>query len=133
MQCIRDLPPHKKQCKAVGVCASAYTLAVIAVERYYAICRPLQSRKWRTKKRALFTISLVWVFSFVCNTGSLFIFDSVPYRTQWTCDTTKGPLIDFLYQLYITLFSSDFLDGPQNLWAPPTSVSRQRNFGALHL
>ncbi|EPB71814.1 7 transmembrane receptor [Ancylostoma ceylanicum] len=96
-------------CKAVaylqpvGVCASAYTLAVIAVERYYAICRPLQSRKWRTKKRALFTISLVWVFSFVCNTGSLFIFDSVPYRTQWTCDTTKGPLIDFLYQLYITL------------------------------
>lgn len=87
----------------VGVCASAYTLAVIAVERYYAICRPLQSRKWRTKKRALFTISLVWVFSFVCNIGSLFIFDSVPYRTQWTCDTTKGPLIDFFYQLYVTL------------------------------
>ncbi|KHJ94363.1 7 transmembrane receptor [Oesophagostomum dentatum] len=88
---------------AVGVCASAYTLAVIAVERYYAICRPLQSRKWRTKKRALFTISMVWVFSFVCNFGSLFIFDSIPYRTQWTCDTTKGPLIDFFYQLYVTL------------------------------
>ncbi|WKX91000.1 hypothetical protein Q1695_009671 [Nippostrongylus brasiliensis] len=96
-------------CKAVaylqpvGVCASAYTLAVIAVERYYAICRPLQSRKWKTKKRALFTISLVWVFSFVCNIGSLFVFDSVPYRTQWTCDTTSGPLFDFLYQLYVTL------------------------------
>lgn len=34
---------------AVGVCASSYTLAVIAVERYYAICKPLQSRKWHTK------------------------------------------------------------------------------------
>ncbi|ETN81144.1 hypothetical protein NECAME_02186 [Necator americanus] len=33
----------------VGVCASAYTLAVIAVERYHAICCPLQSRKWKTK------------------------------------------------------------------------------------
>ncbi|KAK6041057.1 hypothetical protein COOONC_21438 [Cooperia oncophora] len=55
------------------------------------------------KKRALFTISFVWVFSFVCNIGSLFIFDSVPYRNQWTCDTTKGPLTDFFYQLYVTL------------------------------
>ncbi|PIO76733.1 7 transmembrane receptor [Teladorsagia circumcincta] len=96
-------PSLRRLQRAVGVCASAYTLAVIAVERYYAICRPLQSRKWKTKKRALVTISLVWIFSFVCNIGSLFIFDSVPYRTQWTCDTTKGPLTDFFYQLYVTL------------------------------
>ncbi|KJH53196.1 7 transmembrane receptor [Dictyocaulus viviparus] len=89
--------------QAVGVCASAYTLAVIAVERYYAICRPLQSRNWRTKRRAVLTISLVWIFSFVCNIGTLFIFDSVPYRNQWTCDTYGGPLIDFIYQLYVTL------------------------------
>uniref|UniRef100_A0A0K0CVR4 G_PROTEIN_RECEP_F1_2 domain-containing protein n=1 Tax=Angiostrongylus cantonensis TaxID=6313 RepID=A0A0K0CVR4_ANGCA len=88
---------------AVGVCASAYTLAVIAVERYYAICRPLQSRKWKTKKRALLTISMVWIFSFACNFGTLFIFDSVRYRTQWTCDTYGGPLVNLLYQLYVTL------------------------------
>uniref|UniRef100_A0A7I4Y0A4 G_PROTEIN_RECEP_F1_2 domain-containing protein n=1 Tax=Haemonchus contortus TaxID=6289 RepID=A0A7I4Y0A4_HAECO len=87
----------------VGVCASAYTLAVIAVERYYAICRPLQSRKWKTKKRALITISMVWLFSFICNIGSLFIFDNVPFGNHWNCDTTKGPLIDFFYQLYVTL------------------------------
>ncbi|CAI4221314.1 unnamed protein product [Auanema sp. JU1783] len=95
-------------CKAVaylqpvGVCASAYTLVVIAIERYYAICRPLESRKWHTKKRALITISTVWMLSFGANMGSLAIFDLVPYRAQWTCDTTKGSTIDFIYQLYVT-------------------------------
>uniref|UniRef100_A0A1I7WXW2 G_PROTEIN_RECEP_F1_2 domain-containing protein n=1 Tax=Heterorhabditis bacteriophora TaxID=37862 RepID=A0A1I7WXW2_HETBA len=92
----------KDVASAVGVCASAYTLAVIAVERYYAICRPLESRKWQTKKRALITISFVWFFSFMANVGSLAIFDSVPYRAQWTCDTIRGPIVDFLYQLYVT-------------------------------
>ncbi|PAV71159.1 hypothetical protein WR25_07354 isoform F [Diploscapter pachys] len=86
----------------VGVCASAYTLAVISVERYYAICLPLESRKWHTKKRALITISLVWIFSFVVNIGSLIIFDAFPTRLQITCDTTKGHLVDFIYQFYVT-------------------------------
>ncbi|EGT41159.1 hypothetical protein CAEBREN_28551 [Caenorhabditis brenneri] len=86
----------------VGVCASAYTLAVIAIERYYAICRPLESRKWQTKKRALITISLVWCFSFSANLTSLFLYDTVPIGNKWTCDSTKGPLVDFIYQLYLT-------------------------------
>ncbi|CCD64898.1 G-protein coupled receptors family 1 profile domain-containing protein [Caenorhabditis elegans] len=84
----------------VGVCASAYTLAVIAIERYYAICRPLESRKWQTKKRALITISLVWCFSFSANLTSLFLYDANPGK--FTCDSTKGPLVDFIYQLYLT-------------------------------
>ncbi|CAO4362163.1 unnamed protein product [Caenorhabditis nigoni] len=86
----------------VGVCASAYTLAVIAIERYYAICRPLESRKWQTKKRALITISLVWCFSFSANLTSLFLYDTVPIGNKFTCDSTKGPLVDFIYQLYLT-------------------------------
>uniref|UniRef100_A0A8R1EFF9 G_PROTEIN_RECEP_F1_2 domain-containing protein n=1 Tax=Caenorhabditis japonica TaxID=281687 RepID=A0A8R1EFF9_CAEJA len=90
------------QFTAVGVCASAYTLAVIAIERYYAICRPLESRKWQTKKRALITISLVWCFSFSANLTSLFLYDTVPIGNKFTCDSTKGPLVDFIYQLYLT-------------------------------
>ncbi|CAD6186083.1 unnamed protein product [Caenorhabditis auriculariae] len=86
----------------VGVCASAYTLAVIAVERYYAICRPLQSRKWHTKKRALVTIFLVWCFSFSANLGSLFVFDAVPIGSKYNCDSTQGRTVDFVYQLYLT-------------------------------
>ena len=45
---------------AVVVTASAYTLAAIALERYYAICRPLHSRIWHTRTHAMFVISLVW-------------------------------------------------------------------------
>uniref|UniRef100_A0A1I8BCQ1 G_PROTEIN_RECEP_F1_2 domain-containing protein n=1 Tax=Meloidogyne hapla TaxID=6305 RepID=A0A1I8BCQ1_MELHA len=46
--------------ETVVVTASAYTLAAIALERYYAICRPLQSRIWHTRTHAKFMISLVW-------------------------------------------------------------------------
>uniref|UniRef100_A0A0R3RP58 G_PROTEIN_RECEP_F1_2 domain-containing protein n=1 Tax=Elaeophora elaphi TaxID=1147741 RepID=A0A0R3RP58_9BILA len=48
------LGPHICKCTAylqpVTVCASAYTLALIALERYYAICRPLESMVWLSKK-----------------------------------------------------------------------------------
>lgn len=54
------------------------------------------------QKRALVTISLVWCFSFSANVSSLFLYDTVPIGTRFTCDSTKGPLVDFIYQLYLT-------------------------------
>ncbi|VDM25810.1 unnamed protein product [Toxocara canis] len=87
----------------VAVCASAYTLAVIAVERYYAICCPLQSRKWHSKRHAVSMISFVWFISFTSNSGSLAIFDALPYKTAWNCRSIASPLVDFFYQVYVTL------------------------------
>uniref|UniRef100_A0A1I8A090 G_PROTEIN_RECEP_F1_2 domain-containing protein n=1 Tax=Steinernema glaseri TaxID=37863 RepID=A0A1I8A090_9BILA len=87
----------------VAVTASGYTLAIIAVERYYAICRPLESRIWHTKKHAMMMIMLVWVISFVANLGTAIMYDAVPYKDYWNCLTTNGPVADFFYQLYITL------------------------------
>ncbi|MFH4982852.1 hypothetical protein AB6A40_009561 [Gnathostoma spinigerum] len=96
------------------VCASEYTLVVIAVERFYAICRPLQSRKWRSKQRALWMIFFVWIVSFVSNIGSIFIFEAVPYKNAWNCISIGEPLFDFFYQFYVTLVGtslfSDFSD-----------------------
>ena len=46
------LKSHSGYClpfSAMVVTASAYTLAVIAFERYFAICRPLHSRIWQTR------------------------------------------------------------------------------------
>ncbi|TKR92224.1 hypothetical protein L596_006917 [Steinernema carpocapsae] len=87
----------------VAVTASGYTLAIIAVERYYAICRPLESRIWHTKKHAMLMITLVWVISFAANLGTAIMYDAVPYKDFWNCLTTNGPVADFFYQLYITL------------------------------
>jgi hypothetical protein len=51
----------------VVVTASAYTLAAIALERYYAICKPLHSRIWHTKSHAMAVIALVWLISIIAN------------------------------------------------------------------
>ncbi|CAJ0577766.1 unnamed protein product, partial [Mesorhabditis spiculigera] len=88
----------------VSVCASAYTLTVIAIERYYAICRPLHLRKWHTKKRALGLLAVVWLWSLLCNAVSFFIFDSHQIEKDvWTCNPVRSTTIMFFYQLYLTL------------------------------
>ncbi|CAJ0962714.1 unnamed protein product, partial [Mesorhabditis belari] len=88
----------------VSVCASAYTLTVIAIERYYAICRPLHLRKWHTKKRALGLLCVVWLWSLLCNLVSFFIFDSNEVQKGvWTCNPIRSTTVMFFYQLYITL------------------------------
>ncbi|MCP9261021.1 BMA-CKR-1 [Dirofilaria immitis] len=90
---------------AVTVCASAYTLALIALERYYAICRPLESIIWLSKRRLLALISFVWLTAFASNIGAFVIYDAIPYRTHWSCRSTATPLTDFLYQIHVTLVS----------------------------
>uniref|UniRef100_A0A915PZU6 G-protein coupled receptors family 1 profile domain-containing protein n=1 Tax=Setaria digitata TaxID=48799 RepID=A0A915PZU6_9BILA len=87
----------------VTVCASAYTLALIALERYYAICRPLESKIWLSKRRLLALISFVWLIAFGSNVGALVIYDAIPYKTHWSCRSTATPLADFLYQIHVTM------------------------------
>ncbi|CAJ0580669.1 unnamed protein product, partial [Mesorhabditis spiculigera] len=96
----------------VVVTASAYTLAVIAIERYYAICRPLHSRIWQTRSHAYFMISLVWLISIVSNGLGLFMFEQGTYTLEdnfgnklhgLTCASIYTPWAHFIYQIYMTL------------------------------
>lgn len=49
----------------VSVGVSVFTLVTISMERYFAICRPLTSLRWQTRRHAYKTICLVWLVALV--------------------------------------------------------------------
>ncbi|XP_074083585.1 cholecystokinin receptor type A [Macrotis lagotis] len=48
----------------ISVSVSTFNLVAISIERYSAICKPLQSRVWQTKSHALKVITATWCLSF---------------------------------------------------------------------
>uniref|UniRef100_A0A0N5A8P5 G_PROTEIN_RECEP_F1_2 domain-containing protein n=1 Tax=Syphacia muris TaxID=451379 RepID=A0A0N5A8P5_9BILA len=76
----------------VSVAASAYTLAVIALERYNAICRPLKSRPWQTRSHAYKMIAFVWLIAFVSNIYLLFMYNLVFFIVYLTIVLLLIPL-----------------------------------------
>ncbi|KAK6051633.1 7 transmembrane receptor [Cooperia oncophora] len=86
------------------VTASAYTLAVIAFERYYAICRPLHSRIWQTRSHAYAMIMLVWVIALAANVLMLFMYEEQTYNGNGlTCTPIYKPVYHFANQVYMTI------------------------------
>ncbi|KAJ1522983.1 hypothetical protein ONE63_002119 [Megalurothrips usitatus] len=53
--------------QAVSVSVGVWTLVAISLERYFAICRPLKSRRWQTQFHAYKMIAVVWLASSVWN------------------------------------------------------------------
>ncbi|XP_050303843.1 cholecystokinin receptor type A-like [Anthonomus grandis grandis] len=49
--------------QAVSVSVAVWTLVAISLERYFAICRPLKSRRWQTRSHASKMIAFVWTAS----------------------------------------------------------------------
>lgn len=85
---------------AVVVTASAYTLAAIALERYYAICKPLHSRIWHTRSHAFCVIGIVWLISIIANLFMLFMYELRTYnRTGLNCAPKYKPIVHFGYQV----------------------------------
>lgn len=62
-----------------SVSVSTFNLVAISLERYGAICRPLQSRVWQTKSHALKVIAATWCLSFTIMTPYPIYSNLVPF------------------------------------------------------
>ncbi|KAK2585116.1 hypothetical protein KPH14_008627 [Odynerus spinipes] len=59
--------------QAVSVSVGVWTLVAISLERYFAICRPLKSRRWQTEFHAYKMIAVVWAASLTWNAPILLV------------------------------------------------------------
>ncbi|CAH0717460.1 unnamed protein product, partial [Brenthis ino] len=66
--------------QAVSVSVDVWTLVAISLERYFAICRPLKSRKWQTQCHAYKMIATVWILSLVLNSPILLVSTLQPMK-----------------------------------------------------
>ncbi|CAH2063791.1 unnamed protein product, partial [Iphiclides podalirius] len=66
--------------QAVSVSVDVWTLVAISLERYFAICRPLKSRKWQTQCHAYKMIAMVWMLSLMLNAPILIVSTLQPMR-----------------------------------------------------
>nr|7F8X_A Chain A, Cholecystokinin receptor type A,Endolysin [synthetic construct] len=62
-----------------SVSVSTWNLVAISLERYGAICKPLQSRVWQTKSHALKVIAATWCLSFTIMTPYPIYSNLVPF------------------------------------------------------
>jgi len=62
---------HFLSVSAVSVTVTVWTLVAISMERYFAICRPLQSRQWQTRFHAYKVIAYVWMAALALNSPIL--------------------------------------------------------------
>lgn len=65
----------------ISVSVSTFSLVAIAIERYSAICNPLQSRVWQTRSHAYRVIASTWFSS------ALLMLPYAVYSTTHTMST----------------------------------------------
>lgn len=65
---------------AVSVSVSVWTLVAISLERFYAICQPLRSRRWQTASHAYRVIAGVWAASLLLMTPIAALSTLMPVR-----------------------------------------------------
>ncbi|KAL3209677.1 hypothetical protein MRX96_038099 [Rhipicephalus microplus] len=66
---------------AVSVSVSVWTLVSISMERFFAIVRPLQSRRWQTVSHAYRVIAVIWALSLIHVAPIAVLSQLIPTRT----------------------------------------------------
>ncbi|XP_002731088.1 D(2) dopamine receptor-like [Saccoglossus kowalevskii] len=80
--------------------ASIFNLCAISLDRLYAVSKPLQYARQRSTQRALVTIAIVWMISFIISCPVLFGVNNVPNRVPELCILFNGP-----YMVWSSVFS----------------------------
>ncbi|XP_017773250.1 PREDICTED: cholecystokinin receptor-like [Nicrophorus vespilloides] len=70
--------------QVVSISVSVWTLVAISLERYFAICSPLKSRRWQTQFHAYKMISCVWITSLLWGCPLLWTYALQPTRLKDT-------------------------------------------------
>ncbi|XP_053872055.1 gastrin/cholecystokinin type B receptor [Malaclemys terrapin pileata] len=65
---------------SISVSVSTFSLVAIAIERYSAICNPLQSRVWQTRSHAYRVIASTWLLSLLLMLPYAIYSTTVPTR-----------------------------------------------------
>uniref|UniRef100_A0A8C3HWL9 Gastrin/cholecystokinin type B receptor n=1 Tax=Chrysemys picta bellii TaxID=8478 RepID=A0A8C3HWL9_CHRPI len=65
---------------SISVSVSTFSLVAIAIERYSAICNPLQSRVWQTRSHAYRVIASTWLLSLLLMLPYVIYSTTVPTR-----------------------------------------------------
>ncbi|CAH0560862.1 unnamed protein product [Brassicogethes aeneus] len=71
--------------QAVSVSVAVWTLVAISLERYFAICRPLKSRRWQTQFHAVKMILIVWVVSLSWSSPILVVSSLLAMKKGYKC------------------------------------------------
>ncbi|CAI9540187.1 unnamed protein product, partial [Staurois parvus] len=98
----------------ISVSVSTFNLVAISLERYSAICKPLQSRVWQTKSHALKVIAVTWFLSFTIMLPYPIYSTLVPFpksenvtgnmcRLEWPSDLTQQSWYIFLLLILFLL------------------------------
>lgn len=76
------------------VAASAFTLVAISLERYFAICSPLQARKWQVLSHSYKVIALIWVAALGMNAplAAFHVVQGLPNGVQQCFDVWPSEL-----------------------------------------
>ncbi|XP_077864132.1 cholecystokinin receptor type A-like [Saccoglossus kowalevskii] len=88
-------------CQALSVFVSVWTLVAISIERHFAICQPLSSRRWQTKSHAYKTITAVWFIGIILFIPSAYFANLEQFaENRYRCnDFWPSPAA---YQFYVT-------------------------------
>ncbi|TFJ95929.1 NADH:ubiquinone oxidoreductase subunit L [Platysternon megacephalum] len=88
---------------SISVSVSTFSLVAIAIERYSAICNPLQSRVWQTRSHASRVIASTWLLSLLLMLPYAIYSTTVPAQPGLVHCQHRWPSQPFTQAWYILL------------------------------